>query len=299
MEETSVDSFSMHGLPAHGLPARHGRQSSTSTTRRDFLTNSLAAATAIGSGLLIGQNLFADRLELAARIAETDDAHPLAPALELAKVSLTALDAVKDYKATFYKSELIGRNLVQSQMELKLRESPFSVYLKFVKPSAGREAIYVSGQNNNTLQVHETGFASLAGTLSLDPKGGTAMDGNRYPVMDIGMRNLLVKLVETWLAERTLEGLSVEVFPNASLGDLACKSVEVSHRIQHPNAKFQLTRMYFDKVTNLPIRFQAYNFPGKREKFAPLAEDYFYSNVKLNNSFEAIDFSVKNPQYAF
>ena len=38
------------------------------------------------------------------------------------------------------------------------RQVPFSIYMKFVKPRAvcGREVIWVDGQNNNNLVVHDT-----------------------------------------------------------------------------------------------------------------------------------------------
>jgi len=273
--------------------------SNFSFNRRRFLTNSMAACSAAGMGLVISRDLFADRTQLAAQAAEADEKHPLTPALHLATDSLHALDDLTDYQATFIKSELIGRNLVNTRMMLKLREEPFSVYLKFLKPHAGREVVYVKGRNNDYLQVHDVGFASLAGTLSLDPKGGMAMDDNRYPVTSIGMRNMLVKLVDTWLAGRQLDGLSVNIFPNVQLGDIACKAVEVSHSRQHASTRFKMTRLYLHGKTNWPIRVQAYNFPGRRDKDAPLAEDYMYADLKVNNGFREVDFSTKNPQYNF
>lgn len=270
-----------------------------SFNRRQFLTNSLAVCSAAGTGLVVAGNLFAERTQLAAQAAETDENHPLTPALHLATDSLRSLDDLNDYQATFIKSELIGKNLVHSRMALKLREEPFSVYLKFLSPHAGREVIYVKGRNNDYLQVHDVGFASLAGTLSLDPKGGMAMDGNRYPVSSIGMRIMLVKLVDTWLAERHLEGLTVNIFPNMRIGNLSCKAVEVSHSQRPPEARFQMTRLYLHGETGWPVRVQAYNFPGRRDKEAPLAEDYMYADINANNGFKEIDFSTKNPSYAF
>lgn len=268
-------------------------------SRRTFLTNSVAAGAVLGTGLLAGRNLFADKTQLAARIAETEESHPLGPALKLATQSLQALDLVEDYRATFIKSELVGRSMVHTRMELKVREKPFSVYLKFIKPHSGREVVFVQGQNNDYLQVHDVGFASLVGTLSLDPTGNMAMEDNRYPVTNIGMRTLLNKLVETWLAEKQMEGMTVNLFPNAHIGELACQMVEVAHQKHHPGARFQMTRLYLDSEHHWPIRLQAYNFPGKREKEAPLAEDYMYADVKVNNGFADIDFSTKNPKYRF
>jgi len=267
--------------------------------RRTFLTNSLAACSAIGTGALVSGNIFADRTRLASQVTENTTNDALSPALKMASESLAALDLLEDYSATFIKSELIGRNLNNSRMELKLREEPFSVYLKFLQPSSGREVIYVKGKNKGQLQVHEVGFASLAGTLSLDPEGSLAMDGNRYPVSKIGMRNMLIKLVDTWVAERQLSGMTVNIFPNARIGDLSCKAIEISHQTHHATARFQLTRLFLDAEKGWPVRVQAYNFPGKRDKGSPLAEDYMYADIKPNNGFLDIDFSIKNPKYQF
>lgn len=268
-------------------------------SRRHFLTQSLAGCTAIGTTAFFGQSLFADRIEIAAKIAETDESHVLAPALKLASESLKSLDQLTDYRSLFTKSERIGKNLIHSRMELKLRETPFSVYVKFLQPNAGREVLFVQGRNNDYLQVRDVGFASLVGTLSLDPKGNTAMEGNRYPINSIGMRTLLVKLVETWLGERALPGMTVNIFPNTRMDNLSCQMIEVSHRQHHPGAKFQLTRLFIDSEHRWPIRLQAYDFPGKRDKEAPLAEDYYYSQIQPNIGLSDIDFSTKNPKYRF
>jgi hypothetical protein len=268
-------------------------------SRRHFLTQSLATCTAIGTTTLLGPQLFADRIEIAGKIAETDETHVLAPALKLASESLKSLDQLKDYTSIFSKTERIGRNLIHSRMELKLRETPFSVYVKFLQPNAGREVLYVEGTNNNYLRVRDVGFASLAGTLSLDPKGSTAMDGNRYPITSIGMRNLLIKLVETWLAERAIPGMAVNIFPNTRMDNQTCQMIEVSHRQHHPGAKFQLTRLFIDTEHQWPIRLQAFDFPGNRDKEAPLAEDYFYARIQPNVGLTDFDFSTKNPKYRF
>lgn len=125
------------------------------------------------------------------------------------------------------------------------------------------------------------------------------MDGNRYPITSIGMRNLLIKLVETWLAERAIPGMAVNIFPNTRMDNQTCQMIEVSHRQHHPGAKFQLTRLFIDTEHQWPIRLQAFDFPGNRDKEAPLAEDYFYARIQPNVGLTDFDFSTKNPKYRF
>ena len=267
--------------------------------RRKFLSNSAVALAALGAGATINSRLFADRTQLAARIEEAPSSHPLIPALKLASESLAALDGVKDYKATFIKREMIGRRVLNSRMELKLRESPFSVYLKFIQPHAGREVIFVDGQNDNHMLVHETGFASLVGTLSLEIDGSYALEENRYPVTMIGLRQMVVQLMEGWLAETEMDGITVNYYPNAQIGQQACKAIEATHQRQRPGVKFQMFRLYVDGEHKWPVRLQGYEFPGPRDSSPVLAEDYLYTDLAMNVGLTDVDFSTKNPKYNY
>ena len=102
-------------------------------SRRHFLTSSAAVAVSLGAGVFVGNSLFADPTKLAMRVDNAPESHSLIPALQMGTAALEALDKVDDYTATFTKREMIGRKLVDSEMEMKFRHKPFSVYLKFVK----------------------------------------------------------------------------------------------------------------------------------------------------------------------
>src|SRR5260370_35251192 len=100
--------------------------------------------------------------------------------------------------STRWKQPKKGRPLRQV-MVLKFRREPFSVYLKYVEPHAGREVIYVEGRNKGKLQVHEpSGLASVIGTISLAPTGNEAMKENRYPVTLLGMEKMLAITITDW-----------------------------------------------------------------------------------------------------
>ncbi|MGC4049837.1 MAG: DUF1571 domain-containing protein [Paludibaculum sp.] len=195
---------------------------------------------------------------------------------------LDALKEVKDYTATFLRKELVGEKLVSSTLDVKIRHEPFSVYLKFVEPYAGREVIYVAGKNDGKLQVHETGFASLVGTLSLDPTGKMAMDGNRYPVTLIGLRTMTETVVDKWLGVTKQDGLKVNVYPNATIGDLSCKAIETILAKPVDGLPYQTVRLYFDNATGIPIRVQSLAFAANPGEKQGVIEDYFYSKLKTN-----------------
>lgn len=231
--------------------------------------------------------------------AKVDPRHPLAPALEHAYAARQKLAEVKDYEALFTKQELVGRRMRATSMKLKLREQPFSVYLQYVTPHQGREVLFVSGRNNNQLLAHETGIKAIAGTVSLAIDSEDAMDGNRYPITMIGMSKLLDQIVAQWESESQYGECNVQYYPDAKVGDVACKVVESSHPQPRKQFKFQKTRLFINSQTGLPVRVEQYSFPQAEGGKAPLVEEYTYSQVRTNLGLTDRDFDHKNPNYAF
>ncbi len=268
-------------------------------SRRRFMSRA-AGCLAAGLSIPLVSRFAAAEVKLAARItSETGSTHVLTPAFKLAVAGLEALSSVKDYEALFVRKERINGSLVSSQITLKLRHEPFSVYLKFIEPSAGREVIFVSGKNDGKLLVHETGIASLVGTLSLDPAGKLAMDGNRYPVTMIGLRTMTETVIEKWLQVKNEKDLKVSVYPNATVGDLSCKVVETTLAKPVEGLAYQTVRLYMEKATGYPVRVQSLAFPVKAGDKPETVEDYFYSKLKTNVDLTDKDFDAENPAYGF
>lgn len=246
-----------------------------------------AAANATGSG----QDL---------PVPPIDPEHPLYLPLQEAYKAREAISQVKDYEAEFIKREAIGRKLVKTTMNLKLRHEPFSVYLKFLDPNAGREVIYVEGRNNNNLLVHEAGFKAIVGTMSLPPTGADAMTDNRYPVTLIGMQNLIEKVIKQWEAEGKLGEVKTQKYPDAKLpSGEECVAYESTHPTQRNQFKFHITRLWIDKKSGLPIRVEQLGFPRPGEKSPPIVEEYTYSKIKTNVPLTNRDFDKTNPSYSF
>jgi hypothetical protein len=271
---------------------------SRAVSRRGFLGQG-AGLLAAGVAIPFAPRLASAEVKLAARISEAGSTHVLMPAFKLAVAGLEALAKVKDYEALFVRKELVDGALVSSQITIKLRQEPFSVYLKFIEPNAGREVIFVEGKNEGKLLVHETGFASLAGTLSLDPKGSLAMSGNRYPITMIGLKTMTETVVEKWLAVKNEKDLKVNVYPNATVGDLSCKVAETVLAKPVEGIPQQTCRLYFEKATGYPVRVQALAFPAKAGEKAETVEDYFYSKLKTNVGMTDKDFDAENEAYGF
>ena len=135
--------------------------------------------------------------------------HPLDRALELAKRGLSDCRSnINDYTALLVKRERIDGTLGSNEFILtKVRNrkvvngkvtQPLSVYLQFLKPSTirGREVLFVEGENEGNIVAHEGGFkGKFLPTVNLEPRGSMAMRGQRYPMTEIGIENLMVKLI--------------------------------------------------------------------------------------------------------
>lgn len=227
------------------------------------------------------------------------DTHPLTPALRFVRESREAIRAVKDYEALFLKREVVGKNVSQHKMRIKVRHEPFSVYLWFFEPNEGREVIYVDGRNEGKLLAHETGIKSIAGTVALAPTSPQALAESRYPITRIGMAHMVEAVIRQWEDAARFAESEVKYYRNASLGDVKCEVVECAHPQPRRELKFHLTRVFVDKTTRFPIRVEQYGFPARPGDKPPLLEEYTYLNIKADVGLKDIDFDVSNPKYGF
>lgn len=257
----------------------------------------LSALPAPSQGILVESPLAADD--------EADNAqHPLDRALDLARESLAALQAVDGYTAKLVKRERIGSSLAEPQeLHLKLRHEPFSVYLKFLSPSSvsGREVIYVASENDGKLLVHLPGLlSSQLGTMALDPRGFLAMQGERHSIEEIGLANLTRQLIERGEHDRGLSpNMEVRFFEGAKVGDIETLRIEVSHPEYHKDLEGSKAVIYFDTERKIPLRYEGYGWPAKPGDELPLMEEYTYLDVQLNPPLDGIDFRTDNPEYRY
>ncbi|MEQ8855145.1 DUF1571 domain-containing protein [Gimesia sp.] len=234
--------------------------------------------------------------------AETPSSgHALDPAIRLAMQSYETTADIKDFQGTFIKREKVGRRMQPTHtMQIKFREKPLSVYLNFLNPHEGREVIYFHGRNGNQILAHETGIKGLVGTVSLQPNSPQAMDESRYPITTIGIRKMLYQILKQWNEERKQDaGVAVKYFPDAKLGNMQCKVLQTSYPQQRQGIRFQMTRLYIDKATNLPVRVEQYDWPTRRNAKPELVEEYTYTNIRTNVGLTDADFDPQNPNYNF
>lgn len=234
--------------------------------------------------------------------------HPLMPALRWANEGLKQMDQrIQDYSAIVEKRERIQGKLGEPQwIFVKIRHKPFSVYMHFLKPQSikGREVIYVEGANNGKLSAHATGLQSAFGTLDLKPTSPLAMRGQHYPITDMGVRNLVQRLLVVGSNDVKYGECDVKIRRNAKIGPARaaqriCTLIEVTHPRPRRSFLFHKALIFVDDELNIPIRYESHDWPKEPGGQPELIESYTYLNLKINNGFTDADFDIHNPSYKF
>jgi hypothetical protein len=298
-------------------PLTHRKEGTMNMKRRQFvgLLGSLATVTT-------ARNLLADqpglvepvhRVANAAASLEPTPVHPLDRALDVARSGLKGCRAnVNDYTALLIKRERIDETLGEHEfMSVKIRNrkvaggrvvQPLSVYLHFLKPSSvkGREVIYVEGQNSGNIVAHEGGFKGrFLPTVTIPPDGMLAMRGQRYPLTEIGVENLIVKLIERGEQARQYPDVQCEFRKNARVKDRTCTVLHVTQPTKQPDLQFFQAQIFIDDDFNIPIRYVAYDWPRREGAPLEVLEEYNYLNLQVNVGLTDSDFDPRNPAYNF
>jgi len=239
--------------------------------------------------------------------------HPLHKPLQLAReVRDHIRHNVRDYSCVLVKRERVqGRLRKHEYIFAKVRHEqpgqstpiPFGVYLKFLGPSSveGREVLFVHGENDNQLIVRNGGKRFAYVVVPLDPLGETAMQGNRYPITEIGFLRLADRLIE--LAEHNIEAdgelrdCQVQLYENSRIDDRPCRCMEVKYPLRREGLQFHLARVFIDTELQVPVRYEAYEWPEETGAEPPLMEEYTYTRLQLNQGFAPVDFQRTNVAY--
>ncbi len=226
--------------------------------------------------------------------------HPLMPALRVAQEGLVRIDStISDYSAMLIKEERIDGELMPKEVAfIKVRHQPFAVYMFFLQPHKGRECLYNSGPNNTKglLVARDCGFKKRLGKFELDPDGRLAMNGQKYPIYKLGVRNLVTELIEVAKNDTQFGECEVQTKQSVINGRPATL-IEVVHPIPRQNFRFHKAELFIDNELKLPIRYASYMWPEQPGEAPPLEEAYTYVNIKLNNGYTDADFDKENIEY--
>lgn len=238
--------------------------------------------------------------------------HPLKPVLQMAENGYEFMDKhVADYTCLLTKRERVGGRLRDYEtIHLKLRHArrdgeqvldPFGVYLRFVSPDKlnGREILFVEGENYGKFIVRNGGPKFGYITTALPPDSPAVMRESRYPITEIGIKNLLVKLIEIGNQEMQRDECEVKILAGAKVNRRPCTLVQVSHPERRDYFRYYAARIFVDDEWRIPVRFAAYDWPEKPSEAPPLLEEYTYTDLKFNVGLSAVDFSHRNEEYGF
>jgi hypothetical protein len=236
--------------------------------------------------LLVGNawpQLATTRTTVPPQPAETN---PLDEPLRLLGEARRAFQDVRDYTCVLIKKERL-RGVMQPDnvVSMKVRNQPFSVYMRWQQPKTlvGQEACYVAGKNDGKMRVLSTGLLQVAGWVSLDPTDERTKKNSNHTITEAGIGNLLKRYGKAWEAERPLNLTRVKI-GEYEFNKRRCARVETIHPGK-PDARFAAYRsvLYFDKETHLPVRAEVYDWPKQGSSpDGELMEVYSYINMKLN-----------------
>lgn len=246
---------------------------------------------------------------------QRENKHPLDPALEIAYQDLEHIRKnIRDYTATLVSHERIGGKLNPEQtMFVKIRNGklagdepavPFSVYIKFLAPKdrAGREVIYVAGQNDNMLIGHEAGLLNFT-RYKLYTNGIVAMNGERYPITEIGMERLAEQLIKRGEEERLLDPVETHVEVTVEKGferlERKCTRIRLHYPDKTAKVEFHSAEICIDEELLMPTYYVAYSWPTEPGGEPVLEEEYTYTDIKLNVGLTDADFDPDNKEYKF
>jgi len=240
----------------------------------------------------------------------------LCRALEMAQASLLkSREEIDDYTALLVKRERVNGTLGEHEyMLMKCRNrkvaggqlaQPFSVYLQFLKPAAtkGREVIYVENENEGKLVAHEGGFkGKFLPTVTIPPDGMLAMRGQRYPLTEIGVENMVIKLIERGEKALQFDDVTAEFRTGARVKDRTCTVLQVNQPTRRPELDFFQAQVFMDDQLRMPIRYIAYDWPrpgSPAGSVGEVIEEYNYLNLQVNVGLKDSDFDPYNKQYGF
>lgn len=221
------------------------------------------------------------------------------------------VEKFSDYTANFMKQErLDGEELKDLQsMYVKLRHQPFSVYMKWVSGGdVGREILFVEGQLENKMLVHVGGLkGKLLPQLKLDPTGSLAMKEARYPVTEMGLRNLSATLIKYRKRDLALkQGCRWELIPDQSFSERPCHCFVVEWDSKEIEPTYRKSITFIDDELSLPVCVKNYGWTGSegitdhaKLDAATLIEFYGYTEIKFDQRLGDAHFDKSHGDYTF
>ncbi len=230
-------------------------------------------------------------------------AHPLDPALEIARWAAKKVEALRDYQCVLVKREHVGGKLRSPEtFALKVRHEPTSMYVQCLGPAhpRGREILYVEGHNNGLALVHTPGMRTRnAANTTVEINSARLLAESRHPLLDYSLERFAHDVVTEYEHESKFGECNVKIEERAQADDRPCVMVQVTHPQPRNSFRYHVTRVYFDRQWQVPVRLEAYAWPTKAGAQPQLIEERTYRKVVLDAGLKDADFDARNPAYRF
>ncbi len=236
----------------------------------------------------------------------------MADVLELARDAREHLaETLDDYTARFVKQDRDRSGVLNEQEEMLIKvqtrlrgdreDAPLRVYMKYQAPDSkkGREVIWGEDLNGGKLCVHEAGLLGLK-RLNLAPTGFLAMQGQRFPISQVGMVRLVEQLIERGEQDRENPNIEINTVANHQLGDVTAELIQIHcSKPRGGDDDFSLAEVVIDRSRMLILMFRSFGWPEREGDEAPLLESYTYHDIETNVGLTDEDFSPDNPKYNY
>jgi len=249
---------------------------------------------------------------------------------------MTTIKGIETMSFRLDKTERIKGKMMLGAQTVKLNASPFKVYLKIHAPNKGAEVLYIEGQNKGNAKVSPNAFPYI--TLNLDPNGSILRKDQHHSVTELGFKytgdifnyvyeKYKSKITEfvTINGEVTYDGrqclnvtldnkdykiesytvkagediisiarkLRLDEYMLLELNNIkSYDDVKAGQTIKVQSSICKKLEIYIDKKTYLPLYQKMYDEKG-------LMAVYEYSNLKINPTFKAAEFTEDYEGYGF
>lgn len=207
---------------------------------------------------------------------------------------------VKDYRATFYRQERLGRNLGEAEvMSMKMRNDPRAVYLSWIEPHAGRELIWHREAHEGKLLIHECGWkGKLVPIVKLSTKHPLVVASGRHSIHELGLWSLC-EMLSKHRKELGQPDVNIQLAVDKSIGDRSCYCFTILFSQRSEELEYHQAVIYMDKQWKLPLGCELYDAPAEDGGEPPLLESYFYEDLEFNVGLDEGEFDPTNPDYHF
>jgi hypothetical protein len=176
---------------------------------------------------------------------------------------------------------------------------PLSIYLQFLGPArvAGRQVLFVEGQNEGKLLVRNGGKHFDYVTVQVDPDSENTRRESLVPITETGFNRVLNHMIDVLERHRHAdpEGTNTKVarVPGVKINKRPSTMIKIEHATQQKGLEFHLANVYTDDELRVPVRVEYYDWPKYDGQQPPLIAEYTYTNLKLNANLDDAAFSPR------